>query len=87
MAHEIIIAPKALSDIDSIVEHISADNSAAARKMLQRISNTIQLLANRPFVGSLFLVRGKPNARKMSVPPYITFYNVGTDSIMSAPNE
>ena len=70
MALERFIAPKAKRDLEDIFHFISADDEAAAWRLLQHVEKVIILLAERPFLGPMTQLPGL-SLRKMSVPPYI----------------
>jgi toxin ParE1/3/4 len=63
----------ALDNLDAAVEYIAADNAAAAKKVAQKIWDTIQLLKDQPGLGRPGRVTG---TRELVVSglPYIVPY-------------
>jgi toxin ParE1/3/4 len=73
MANKRKIRPEADSDLDSIWSFIAADNQKAADAMIDRITDTFDLLLAMPLAG-----RARPefgeNLRSIVVGNYVVFY-------------
>jgi len=74
MALRLVIAPQAERDLDDIAAYISQTSETAAYNELLRIERMIDLLLERPFLGSAVGTVNRPGLRKMTVAPYIVFY-------------
>ncbi len=49
---EIIWTPKALDDLESLLDYISKDAPAAARRFAQKLVSRVDLLGKHPLLGS-----------------------------------
>jgi toxin ParE1/3/4 len=80
MADRYRIRPKAEIDLDSIWSFIAADNGRAADAMIDRITDTFDVLPTMPFAG-----RARPefgdNLRSIVVGNYVVFYTTLSDGI------
>ncbi|AMA59153.1 type II toxin-antitoxin system RelE/ParE family toxin [Bradyrhizobium sp. CCGE-LA001] len=72
---ELIFDDQAVADLESIFNWISQDSPAAARKVTDRLLNSIGLLTSFPFMGH---VGHDPETFEWVVPrlPYVVVYEV-----------
>lgn len=72
---EIRFTRNAYADVDAIYDYIAADNPAMAQKVLNKIENMIDYLADHPQLGRIGKVIG---TRELIVPdtPYIIAYKI-----------
>jgi len=72
---------KALDNLDAAVEYIAADNPTAAKKVAQKIWDSVQLLKNQPGLGRPGRVA---NTRELVISglPYIVPYMEKDGSIV-----
>jgi toxin ParE1/3/4 len=70
----IVYAPRALDDIRAIETYIQERNPAAAKRVLEQIKRTIEMLAVFPLVG---VVVNEDGDRRIGVAryPYLVFYH------------
>jgi toxin ParE1/3/4 len=80
MANQYQISSKAESDLDSIWSFIAADNRNAADAVIDRITDTFEMLLNMPFAGRARLEFGG-DLRSMAVGNYVVFYVALSDGI------
>ena len=71
---EVVWTEPALSDLDAIADFISLDNSAAARKLVQRFLKHVEQLADHPESGSKPIELEGWNYRQIIEPPCRVFY-------------
>ena len=84
LAVRLSLSKQAERDIDEIVDYVAVDNPAAARTLALRIERFMRLLTERPYMGPPAPESGQRDMRRMSLPPYIVFYRVGTESLSIA---
>lgn len=72
--------PRALRHIDKIAAHIATENPFAAQRVVTRIREVAQMLADTPFLGTRSI---RPGTRKLLVRglPYIVVYRVRSNSV------
>jgi toxin ParE1/3/4 len=70
----IVYAPRALDDLRAIEAYLHERNPAAARRVLEQIKRTIEMLAVFPLVG---IVVNEDGDRRIGVAryPYLVFYH------------
>ncbi len=70
----------ALSDLDESIEYIAQHNQNAARKLANRIWNSVQLLADNPEIGRPGRVSG---TRELVIngTPYIVAYRIKSNQV------
>ena len=75
--------PRALDDVAAILEQISEDDPAAARRVAARLEATVSLLADAPLIGRRRLDRGEHIRTFPARPfPYLVVYQVEEDRIV-----
>jgi toxin ParE1/3/4 len=70
---------RALAQLDGIFEYVARDDPAAAKRLIQRIEQLIQLLGRFPLMGR---TTNRQNVRIFGVPgyPYLVFYRIFPES-------
>ena len=71
---------QAEEDILAIAEHIALDNPTAAASWLDKIEQTIALLATQPFMGQA-VDHIRPGLRRLSQGNYLLFYEPRNDGV------
>ena len=76
-------SPTAVSGLESIREYIAQDSPTAARKVANRIKESVNRLSNFPLSGR---VRRVPGTRELVIPgtSYITAYTIQGDEVQIA---
>lgn len=70
-----LVAPRALDDLDEIRAWIGIENPAAAEAVVDRLVDRLLILEAHPHAGSV--ARGLPaGVRRLVEPPYVIFYRV-----------
>jgi toxin ParE1/3/4 len=80
MKKRLIWNKKAQKDLEEIFSYISRDDAAAALRIVRRIYDAAETLAENPFIGREGLV---PGTREFSIPklPYLLPYRVKHDAV------
>ncbi len=76
-----VLSAEAEIDIAGISEYIAKRNLAAAIKMLDRIQEACQMLADNPELGEVRKGFGVPNCRSFTVSRYVVFFRSNGDGI------
>ena len=76
-----VLSVEAESDIAGISEYIAARSVAAAIKILDRIEQTCQTLAENPELGEVRKGFGVPGCRSFTVSRYVVFYRPNANGI------
>ncbi len=76
-----VYAPAANDDLCDIVSFIAQDNPNAARRWLQNIRQTSNLLAMSPMMGEERRDFGVPGCRSFTVGRYVIFFRSRDDGI------
>jgi len=71
---ELIWTEPALSDLDAIADYIALDNPEAARRLVQRVFQHVEQLAEHPESGSRPRELRKSRYRQIVEPPCRVFY-------------
>jgi toxin ParE1/3/4 len=71
---EVIWAEPALADLDAIADYIALENPRAASKLVQRILERVEQLADFPESGSRPQELGRSRYRQIIEPPCRIFY-------------
>lgn len=76
MVHQIIWAPRALSDLREIVRYISRDNPEAARRFGERLIQRAESLALFPERGRVIRKFADPDIREVFLRSYRIAYRI-----------
>lgn len=76
-----VLSDEAEADIAGIIEYISKRNLAAATKMLERIENRCQMLAENPGLGEERQSSGVLGCRSFTVIRYVLFFRPTANGI------
>lgn len=79
MDYTVILSPKAVGDLETIVRYISLTNPDAARKVGQRLLDKTKELSQLPFKGQKVPEFDNPNIRQLILKPYRVVYRVEED--------
>jgi toxin ParE1/3/4 len=79
MDYQVILSPKAVGDLETIIRYIAQDNPEAARKLGQRLLIKTKELSQFPFKGQKVLEFDEPNIRQLILKPYRIIYRVEED--------
>ncbi len=79
MDYQVILSPKALGDLETIIRYIAQDNSEAARKIGQRLLEKTKELSQFPSKGQKVSEFDEPNIRQLIIKPYRIIYRVEED--------
>ena len=71
---EVVYAPEANGDLESIVDYIARDNPRAAREWLAKLRATCSAIATQPGMGEERKGFGIPGCRSFSVGQYVVFF-------------
>lgn len=71
---EVVYAPQADDDLESIVDYIARDKPQAARDWLAKLKSTCMTIATQPGVGEERKGFGIPGCRSFSVGQYVVFF-------------
>lgn len=70
MDYTVILSPKAIRDLESIVRYIALDNSEAARKVGQNLLDKTKELSQFPFQGQKMSEFNSLDIRQVILKPY-----------------
>lgn len=77
----VIWAEPALQDLDAIADYIALDNPNAAKKLVKRVFEKVDLLVNFPNTGTRPReLKGTPY-RKLTIKPLIVYYRVEKNAV------
>ncbi len=79
MDYAVILSPKAVGDLETIVRYISLSNPIAARKVGQSLLEKIQELSQFPLKGQKVPEFDSPDIRQLVLKPYRIVYRVEED--------
>jgi toxin ParE1/3/4 len=79
MDYIVILSPKAVGDLETIVRYISLTNPGAARKVGQTLLKKAEELSQFPFKGQKVPEFDSPNIRQLVLKPYRVVYRVEED--------
>ena len=75
-----IVSSRAHADLHAIYAYIAADNVDAAKRVVRRLNEAFDLLAQRPFLGRVRLEIGA-DVRSFVVHPYLVLYRPAEDGV------
>jgi len=70
----VVVAPEARDDLAAAVGYVAKDNPAAAARLLNRVHEVVDLLAEGGLDGPLSRLRSGVEVRSWPVPPLRIFY-------------
>lgn len=79
MGYEVILSPKALEDLESVVSYISQDNPEAALKFGKKLLREVALLEISPNIGMKVPEFEDEHIRQLIKKPYRIIYRVEED--------
>jgi toxin ParE1/3/4 len=79
MDYTVILSPKAVGDLESIVRYISQTNPSTARKVGRSLLDKIQELSQFPRRGQMVPEFDSPDIRQILLKPYRIVYRVEDD--------
>jgi toxin ParE1/3/4 len=79
MEYQVILSPKAVGDLETIVRYIALNNPEAARKLGQRLLEKTKELSQFPFKGQKVPEFDDANIRQLILKPYRIVYRVEED--------
>lgn len=78
---EIVWTEPALQSLDEIADYISLDNPAAARNLVQKVFERVELLSNQPLSGREIPELETSVYREVIVSPCRIFYRIEVDKL------
>ncbi|MDO5056446.1 MAG: type II toxin-antitoxin system RelE/ParE family toxin [Lautropia sp.] len=79
----VIWTQNAKSHLRDIAAYISADSPQNAEKMVERLLDSVALLGRFPWLHRVSQrITKVPDAREISIPPYLVVYRVSEQAIM-----
>ncbi|BAT54113.1 plasmid stabilization system [Nostoc sp. NIES-3756] len=79
MDYQVILSPKAVGDLETIVRYIALTNPEAARKLGQKLIQKANELSQFPFKGQKVPEFDDANIRQLTLKPYRIVYRVEED--------
>lgn len=76
-----VLSHEAVSDLTGITDYIAERNVTAAIKMLGKIEQTCQMLAENPGLGESRQGFGVPGCRSFTISRYVVFFRASTNGI------
>jgi addiction module RelE/StbE family toxin len=81
MAHKIIWSPEAVDDLEAISEYISRDSQTIAARVIERLLDAVDRLADFPRLGPRIREWKRSPYRHVVVPPYRVIYRIETEAV------
>jgi toxin ParE1/3/4 len=78
----LVIAPRAFDDLAAAAGYVARDNPAAAGRLVDRVFEIIDLLAEGGLDGPLSKLRSGIEVRSWPVPPLRIFYRREADTLI-----
>jgi len=78
---EIIWAPSALDDVESIAEYIARDSAEQAYLFVRRLFNAVNRLQDSPFLGRVIPEIGSADCREIIYGAYRIMYRIEKDQV------
>ncbi len=79
MDYEIILSPKAIEDLESIIAYIAKDDLVVAKRFGKILAAEIRKLETLPNAGSIVQEFQKENIRQLVKKPYRIIYRIDYD--------
>ena len=84
MAYQVVWSPRAVEDLDAIVQYIAADSTAYATAVLETILSTTRKLSPFPFSGRVVPELGDESIREWFAYSYRIIYTVERETVTIA---
>jgi toxin ParE1/3/4 len=84
MAYQVVWSPRAVEDLDAIVQYIAADSTAYAAAVLETILSTTRKLSPFPFSGRVVPELGDESIREWFAYSYRIIYRVEQETVTIA---
>jgi toxin ParE1/3/4 len=78
---QIVITPRAFDDLAAMTGYVARDNPAAAARLVDRVFEVIDLLAEGGLDGPLSTLRSGVQVRSWPIPPLRIFYRRDADEL------
>ncbi len=78
---QVIWTPKALDDLESLLDYIAKDAPVAARRFAQKLMGRVDLLADRPLLGSFIPEDPSHTYRELRLGNYRVLYRSDGESV------
>jgi len=79
---EIIWAPRALDDLEALIEYISSHAPVTARRFAQKLINRVEILMSHPHLGSLVPEDESETYRELIHGNYRLIYRVDGERVL-----
>ena len=79
---KVVWAEPALSDLDAIGDHIALDNVDAAKKIIRKVFDKVDLLQENPSLGRVPHDLKKTPYRKLIINPVYVYYRIDRDTVV-----
>jgi toxin ParE1/3/4 len=79
MDYEVILSPKALEDLESIIRYIAQDNPEVARQFGHKLVDHTRVLEVSPIVGKQVPEFNDPSVRQLVLKPYRVIYKINEE--------
>jgi toxin ParE1/3/4 len=79
MDYTVVLSPKAVGDLESIIRYIALNNPEAAWKVGQNLLNKTKELSQFPSKGQKVLEFNSPDIRQVILKPYRIVYRIEED--------
>lgn len=79
MDYTVILSPKAVGDLESIIRYIALNNPESARKVGQNLLNKTKELSQFPSKGQKVPEFNNPDIRQVILKPYRIVYRIEED--------
>lgn len=76
MDYEVILSPKAIEDLESVVSYISQDNPGAARNFGRKLLKEVSLLKVAPKMGMIVPEFNDESIRQLIKKPFRIIYRI-----------
>lgn len=76
-----VLSDEAVSDLTGITDYIAERNVTAALKILGKIEETCQMLAENPGLGETRQGFGVPGCRSFTISRYVVFFRASVNGI------
>lgn len=84
MAYQVVWSPRAVEDLDAIVQYIAADSTAYATAVLETILSTTRKLSAFPFSGRVVPELGDESIREWFAYSYRIIYQIEKETVTIA---